>query len=181
MPGTADLVDRIIADFRVTMTAIKRVSSERLLRIGVSMAQLHILYTIVRSGGMTMSRLAEELGVSLSNATGLVDRLAERGFLERVRVPEDRRVVVVRLTDEGSQLLSEADAVSDDLLRSILDGLKPAEVAGIAQAMSDLRAATATPGVPTPIDRPDRHPVSAPAPRSPSMVRATPADVTRRV
>ena len=45
-----------------------------------------------------MSRLAEMLDVSLSNATGLIDRMEERGFVERIRVPEDRRVVLVRIT-----------------------------------------------------------------------------------
>ena len=91
----------IIADFRATMTRIKCASSERLLRLGVSMAQLHIMYTLQRTGEMTMSRLADVLNVSDSNATGLVDRLEERGFIERTRVPEDRRVVLVRLTGGG--------------------------------------------------------------------------------
>ncbi len=42
---------------------------------------------------MTMGRLAERLDVSLPNVTGIVDRMAERGFVERGRDAEDRRVV----------------------------------------------------------------------------------------
>ena len=52
-----------------------------------------------------MSRLAELLDVSLSNATGIVDRMEERGLVERVRVPDDRRVVLVRI---GPQRASDA-------------------------------------------------------------------------
>ena len=48
-----------------------------------------------------MSRLAELLDVSFSNATGIVDRMAERGLVERVRVPDDRRVVLVRIGRQG--------------------------------------------------------------------------------
>ena len=70
------------------MIAIKRAASERLRRTGVSMAQLNILYILHRSGEMTMSQLAECLNVSLSNATGLIDRMEERGFIERSRVPD---------------------------------------------------------------------------------------------
>ena len=99
----ADPTDRIIADFRVTMTQLKCAMSERLLRLGVSMAQVHILYTLHRSGEMPMSRLADVLNVSLSNATGLIDRIEERGFIERTRVPEDRRVVIVRLTPRAAR------------------------------------------------------------------------------
>ena len=69
-----DPYSAIIADFRASMTMLKCASSERVIRLGLSMAQLHILYTLQRNGQMTMSRLAEVLNVSLSNATGLIDQ-----------------------------------------------------------------------------------------------------------
>ena len=54
---------------------MKCAMSQRLVRIGISMAQLNILYTLHRSGEMSMSRLADVLNVSVSNATGLIDRM----------------------------------------------------------------------------------------------------------
>jgi DNA-binding MarR family transcriptional regulator len=159
--------DRIIADFRATMTQLKCAMSERSLRLGISMAQLNILYSLHRSGEMPMSRLADVLNVSLSSATGLIDRLEERGYIERTRVPEDRRIVMVRLTGAGAQLIEEQDALADDLLRSVLGRLKPSQLPAIAQATADLRAALeATTGQPS-----DRHPTSTPAPRSTSTLR----------
>jgi DNA-binding MarR family transcriptional regulator len=171
-PGNAAADDPfvdIIADFRATMTRIKCASSERLLRLGISMAQLNILYTLQRSGDMTMSRLADGLNVSDSNATGLIDRMEERGFVERTRVPEDRRIVMVRLTDAGRRLLDEVDALSDELLRSTLSRVKPSQLAGIASAVAELRAAveSATSGAP------DRHAASMASPRSPSSMPGT--------
>jgi DNA-binding MarR family transcriptional regulator len=165
--GTADPTDRIIADFRVTMTQLKCAMSERLLRLGVSMAQVNILYTLQRSGEMPMSRLADVLNVSLSNATGLIDRLEERGYLERTRVPQDRRVVLVSLTAAGAQMLEEQDAMTDGLLRTVLARLKPRQLSTVAQATSDLRAAVEATTAPIL----DRHPTSTPAPRSTSTVR----------
>ena len=90
---------------------MKCAMSERLVRLGISMAQLNIMYTLQRDGEMTMSRLADVLNVSLSNATGLVDRMEERGFVERTRVPEDRRVVLVRITPAGTRVIEENDAL----------------------------------------------------------------------
>lgn len=168
-PVKADPTDRIITDFRVTMTQIKCAMSERLLRLGISMAQVNILYTLHRSGEMPMSRLADVLNVSLSNATGLIDRLEERGYIERTRVPEDRRVVLVRLTATGVQLLNEQDAMTDEHLRTVLGRLKPSQLVTVAQATADLRAAVEATTAPIP----DRHPVSTPAPRSPSTMRET--------
>lgn len=166
-----DLASAIIADFRATMTQLKCASSERLLREGVSMAQVHIMYTVQRHGEMTMSQLADVLNVSDSNATGLVDRLEERGLVVRDRVPEDRRVVVVKPTDAGQRLLREVDALSDEILRSVLGRLDAAQLLGVGQAIADLREA-----VDSVVEAGEhRHPVSTTSPRSPSSLRG--ADV----
>ena len=138
---TPDLTGDIIADIRATMTQLKCASSERLLRLGVSMAQVHILYTVQRNGEMTMSQLAEVLNVSLSSATGLIDRIEERGFIERNRVPTDRRIVLVRVTAAGEQMLREVDGVTETLVRSVLGHLPAAQLRGVSQAISLLRAA----------------------------------------
>jgi len=136
-----ELTDRIIADFRATFGAMKCAMSERLVRLGISMAQLHIIYTLQRNGVMTMSRLADVLGVSLSNASGLIDRMEERGFIERTRVPEDRRVVLVRVTDAGMRLMNENDALSDELMRGVLARLRGTELPVFAHAVAEVRAA----------------------------------------
>ena len=150
------------------MTMLKCASSERVLRLGISMAQLHILYTLQRNGEMPMSRLAELLNVSLSNATGLIDRIEERGYVERTRVPEDRRVVKIRVTADGSRMLDEIDALSDVLLREVLGRIGPSKLGGVAQAATALREAlaVATGGVPM-----DPHGASIPSPRSSSTLR----------
>jgi len=133
--------ERIIADFRATIGAMKCAMSERLVRLGISMAQLNIMYVLQRNGEMRMSRLADVLNVSLSNASGLVDRMEERGFIERTRVAEDRRVVLVRVTNAGTRVIEENDALSDELMRDVLGRLDPAQLVIIAGAVSDFRSA----------------------------------------
>lgn len=133
--------DSIVADFRATMTELKCVGSERLLRQGISMTQLHILHMLDRHGEMAMNRLAEVLDVSVSNATGLVDRMEERGFVARHRVPEDRRVVLVQVTPAGLAMLGDAEALRDDVLRRVLQRFDPSHLDEIARAMTDLRTA----------------------------------------
>jgi DNA-binding MarR family transcriptional regulator len=157
----------IIADFRAVMGQLKCASSERLVRLGISTAQLHILYTLQRAGEMPMSRLADVLNVSLSNATGLIDRIEERGFVERTRVPEDRRIVMIRVTDAGRRMLDEVDAISTDLLRSVFGRIGRSQLAGVGRAIAELRRGLEdTTGMPS-----HRHPPSTSAPRSPSTIR----------
>jgi DNA-binding MarR family transcriptional regulator len=173
VPQPAPAVERpdpsraIIADFRATMGQLKCASSERLLRLGVSMAQLHIMFTLQRGGEMTMSHLADVLNVSLSNATGLIDRLEERGYIARERVETDRRVVLVRVTPAGEQMLDEVDALSDALLRSVLERLPASQLKVVGHAISALRdAVDSTVG-----SMADRHLASTMTPRSGSTMR----------
>ena len=157
-----DPTDRIIGDFRGAIAAMKCAMSDRLVRLGISMAQLNILYTLQRNGEMPMSRLAEILNVSLSNATGLVDRMEERGVIERTRVPEDRRIVLVHATQAGADVLEANDALTDELLRSVLADLDPATLEQMAAATTRFRTSLeATVGLPTW----DRQTASTSAPR----------------
>jgi len=72
------------------------------------------------------------------------------------------------VTAEGSRVLDEIDALSDELLRSVLGRLDRSKLGGVAQAAAALRVAleVATGGVPT-----DPHAASIPSPRSASTLR----------
>jgi len=161
--ANGELAEQIIADFRVTIGAMKCAMSERLVRLGISMAQLNIMYVLQRNGVMTMSRLADLLGVSMSNASGLVDRMEERGFIERTRVPEDRRIVLVHVTEAGTRMIQENDALSDELMRDVLGRLDPAELPAIARAVAEVRSALEAT---TALSAPDRRPISTQNARS---------------
>jgi DNA-binding MarR family transcriptional regulator len=134
----------IIADVRATLGELKCLGSERLVRLGISMTQLHVMHLLERHGELPMSRLAEMLDVSMSAATGLVDRVEERGFVERIRVPEDRRVVLARITDTGRQMLDDVEIVRTELMEQVLDELDERQLAGVASAVGSIRSALAT-------------------------------------
>ena len=50
------------------------------------------------------SEVAERTGLTQASVTALLDRLERRGFTRRVRPPENRRIVVIELTDTGREL-----------------------------------------------------------------------------
>src|SRR5258706_14435274 len=114
------LVDSIVGELHGMIGSLRCAGTGRMVKAGISMTHLHILWVIEHHGELPMSRLADLLDVSLSNATGLVDRMAERGLLERVRVPDDRRVVIVPASAEGVPIRAEIHALNQDRVRSIL-------------------------------------------------------------
>ncbi len=137
----AGLADMIIAQFRSFFREVQCMGGDRMRRSGVSMTHFHVVSMLERHGEMPMSRMADLLDVSLSNATGIVDRLEERGLVERVRVPDDRRVVLVRTTDLGRSTLAEMEVLKDEMLRRMFARLDTAQLARIAQALEDVKSA----------------------------------------
>ena len=83
----------------------------RLLRQGVSMAHLQALWILDEHGGaLPVSRLADCLGIAVPNATGLVDRMEQRGLVERVHPSGDRRVVLVLPTGSAGRRRTRSTA-----------------------------------------------------------------------
>jgi len=80
---------------------------------GLTPQQAHALRCLVPGRPLPMRELAGELMCDASTVTGIVDRLEERGLVERRPAPEDRRVKALAVTEEGI-------AVRDRLWRSLL-------------------------------------------------------------
>ena len=136
-----ELVARIMAEFHGFIGEFRCAGTERLVKAGVSMTNLHVLGLLSRHGEMPMSRLADVLDVSLSNATGLVDRMEERGLVERIRVPDDRRIVLVRLTEGGTSTLEEVELIRHDLLERLLGRLDEPQLGRLEACLSDIHGA----------------------------------------
>ncbi|BDE07196.1 hypothetical protein WPS_24720 [Vulcanimicrobium alpinum] len=81
----------------------KRYMVESFAELDLSVQLAHALASIPREG-MTMRALADELACDASNATGLADRLEERGLIERRVCQDDRRVKRVFLTVAGRRM-----------------------------------------------------------------------------
>ena len=137
----AQQVDQILAELRSAFGELRCVGSERLARQGVSMTHLHVLAMLDHHGDLTMSHLADLLGVSLSNVTGLVDRMEERQYVERARDREDRRVVQVRLAEGGRQQLTEIQLVRGELMQKVLSRLNSDQLHCVRDALASLREA----------------------------------------
>jgi DNA-binding MarR family transcriptional regulator len=140
-PASTDLVDTVVGELHAMLGSLRCAGTGRMVKAGISMTHLHILWVLEHHGEMPMSRLAELLDVSDSNATGLIDRMEERGLVERVRVPDDRRVVLVRASAEGARQRDEIEALKQDGMRSILARLRPDQLKRMIGAIADLRGA----------------------------------------
>src|SRR5262245_26003274 len=92
-------------------------------------SEMLALVLLQRHGERTMSELAEVLGAPLSTASGIGERLARRGLVHRHRKPEDRRVVVVRLTRKGETAAGKFREQIEGLMRRVAGALTEEELA----------------------------------------------------
>lgn len=99
--------------------------SRRMLReFGVSGPQLWALRTIALRSGLTIGELAGEMYLHISTVSVLLDRLEERGLVERERSTADRRVVRLQLTRSGREILYRAPEPPRSLLARGLTSMK---------------------------------------------------------
>ncbi len=87
------------------MSLIHRVTATHAERptLGLNVRQRLVLQCLGIDGGRSMASLAQQLGVTPSTMTGLVDRLELQGFVRRESHPSDRRATVLQLSRKGEK------------------------------------------------------------------------------
>ena len=75
----------------------------------LSMAQMNLILAVRARGEVTMSELAESLSVSPPSVSVMVDRLVEKGLLNRERATNDRRKVVIQVSPNADQHIVEME------------------------------------------------------------------------
>ncbi|MDX2140007.1 MAG: MarR family transcriptional regulator [Chloroflexota bacterium] len=110
------LVQLLISAGR-TMTTLL---DERLQPLELSAAKFFTLYILAEAQQeMAFSVLAQALGTGKSNVTPLIDRLEKDGMVRRIRSEDDRRVIYIRITAQGTERLQQAQAAFTDITDSL--------------------------------------------------------------
>ncbi len=102
--ATDKITQRLIVDLEIILRLLRPSIADDWFTVELTMPQLRALFALRRHGDSRMGTVASQLGTSLSTSTGVIDRLVERGLVERWQDPDDRRSNVCRLTDEGIEL-----------------------------------------------------------------------------
>ena len=107
---------------------------------GLSLTAAATLTTLERSGPRRLTTLAADEGVTQPAMTQLVGRLEAAGLVERCADPDDGRVVRVRLTGAGHELVARRRAARAERLSGLLAALSPADQEALAAALPAINA-----------------------------------------
>lgn len=100
-----------------TAIAINRVYKPMLGELGVTYTQYLVLSTLWEKDGLTITAIADRLGLEPSTITPAVKRLESAGFVARQRSASDERQVQVRLSKKGRDLHAKTGCLTNALLR----------------------------------------------------------------
>ncbi|MEJ2080110.1 MAG: MarR family winged helix-turn-helix transcriptional regulator [Acidobacteriota bacterium] len=101
MTAPLEMTERILWSLRKISRAIHLHSRALMLQCGLTGPQLIVLRQLNRDGQVPIGCLARSVSLSQATVTGIVERLANRGYVERTRDPIDRRRMLVRCTAAG--------------------------------------------------------------------------------
>ncbi len=136
---------RLIEEVRATGEMVAKFFAHEqlgpILGSTLTMQQLRLVALLATHGPLGGHELARHLGVSMPTVSGNVDRLVERGMVERRTDPADRRVRLTALSPAGERFIAEHDAAGWRLGMEILETMDHDDLRALARGLGAMWAA----------------------------------------
>ncbi len=104
----------------------------------ITLNEIHVIEAIGEDGDKNMTAVAKALDVTTGTLTISVNSLVRKGMVSRVRSEEDRRVVLVSLTESGREINRLHTAFHEKMINEITAGLDTEEIETLARALDKL-------------------------------------------
>ena len=111
---------------RFSLFSNKRLQ-EILEKLDLTSPQLYVMATIGYAGQLPFNEIGAKMIVTVSNLTGIVDRLEEKGLVARERDTGDRRIVHVKLTAKGQKMYKTSIPTFEKILSQLFEPLDKRE------------------------------------------------------
>lgn len=132
--------DRLPLLLREVTRALRAAVDQQLEPMGLSQAQWRPLLALHKAQGpLTQTELARALDIEAPSLVRLLDRLAEKDWIERRSAPADRRVRQVVLTASAEQLIQQILPVVHAVREAAFGGLAPAEIEACCVTLEKVR------------------------------------------
>ncbi len=136
------LQEQLLINLMRTSRAVEESWLQYLKRTeGLSLSQYNILRILrgARPSAIKISEVGERMIYRDPDVTRLVDRLVGEGLVRRERDTEDRRVVLVEITEAGMALLARLDDAVDRYTRAVMAGLAPQQLRTLDVLLNEVR------------------------------------------
>ena len=105
----------------------ERLADLRLAHLGITSSQMRVLLLAAYAESTTASTISRLMGSHAASVVRTIDRLEAKGWLQRARSCEDRRLVNLCLTDAGKKIAAQIPNYLCETLNASLDGFTEEE------------------------------------------------------
>ncbi|MGN0711777.1 MAG: nitronate monooxygenase [Anaerovoracaceae bacterium] len=104
----------------------------------LSITEIHTLEAIGIGKLKTMTQVAGRLKISVSTLTAAINKLVKKGYVERCRVPEDRRIVKIGLTEKGIEVVKEHQQFHIHMVEEAVQDMTDSEIDTVVKVLDGL-------------------------------------------
>lgn len=109
------------------MRLMTKRQSDELFKGKITLPQFMVMEFLYRENSAIMSKIAEILSVSAPAATGIVDKLVRDGYLKRENTSDNRRIILIKLSQKGKKTIEKAIKQRQLLIKDIFGKLEEKE------------------------------------------------------
>lgn len=133
-----ELIQQIIKLQQKADRARRQYELDVWMELPLTIGQLKSLFFIRNQGSTNLATLAAALGVTPTNTTGIVERLVKQGLVSRIENPDDRRMLLLRPTPAGEELVTKLRERRKDYMMEALGGMTVEELTSLYKGISSL-------------------------------------------
>ena len=120
--------------------ALGKMANKELRAKDITFSQIHMLWTLKRSKGgtLTLKELEKSLRLAQPTTLGIAKRLEEKGFVKGGFDSSDKRIKVIKIEPKGKEICRQSQAHMDETEEKLLKGLTKGEKAVLYEMLSKL-------------------------------------------
>ena len=105
----------------------------------ISINDMHIINAIGIQEARNMSAVAKTMSVTVGTLTTAINNLVKKGYVSRIRSAEDKRVVLLSLTEKGVAAYQKHAVFHKQMVQTVMDGFEGEEMEVLLRAFKKLR------------------------------------------
>jgi DNA-binding MarR family transcriptional regulator len=137
----AELIKEIIKLQKKIDLARRQYELDVWMNLPITIGQLKSLFFISNQGSTNLGKLAAALRVTSTNTTGIIDRLVKQGLVSRTEDAQDRRMLLLRVTEEGERLVTQLREKRRDYRVQVMTRMNIEELTTLAQGLTFMSGA----------------------------------------
>ena len=127
MDNSKAIINKLLVQLFNDILQIEETSLKNGVISDLSITEIHTIEAIGMYTEKTMSEVAQSLKITVGTLTTAINKLIKKGYVERKRIEEDRRVVLIKLTKQGKLAFRIHAKFHEDLVNNSIEGLDDKE------------------------------------------------------